>query len=144
MRSGYLLLAAVTGVALAACASPAGDAAGPAVVSSGLPERDLVVEIDPGDGTPMQRYTLACGSAAAGNHPDAARACAHLLRSEDPFAPLRADLMCTEQYGGPQTARVRGTWDAEPVDLRLSRVDGCRISQWDSLGPLLPAERPPG
>ena len=122
---------------LAACAAPAEDAAGPAVVSSGLPERDLVVEIDPGDGTPTQRYTLACGSAAAGDHPDAARACAHLLRAEDPFAPLPPDIMCTEQYGGPQTARVTGTWDAEPVDLELSRVDGCHIAQWDSLGPLL-------
>ncbi len=123
---------------LAACAAPADDAAGPAVVSSGLPERDLVVEIDPGDGTPAQRYTVACGSAAAGDHPDAARACAHLLRAEDPFAPLPPDLVCTEQYGGPQTARVTGTWDAEPVDLTLSRVDGCRIAQWESLGPLLP------
>jgi hypothetical protein len=123
---------------LTACAAPAEDAAGPAVVSSGLPERDLVVEIDPGDGTPAQRWTVACGSAAAGDHPDAARACAHLLRAEDPFAPLPPDLVCTEQYGGPQTARVTGTWDAEPVDLELSRVDGCRIAQWESLGPLLP------
>ena len=123
---------------LTACAAPAEDAAGPAVVSSGLPERDLVVEVDPGDGTPAQRYALACGSAAAGNHPDAARACAHLLRADDPFAPLPTDVMCTELYGGPQTALVKGTWDAEPVEVELSREDGCRIAQWDSLGPLLP------
>jgi hypothetical protein len=24
------------------------------------------------------------------------------------------------------------------VDLELTRVDGCRIAQWDGLGPLLP------
>ena len=34
------------------------------------------------------------------------------------------------------TARVSGYGDQ--VDLRLSRVDGCAISQWGSLGPLLP------
>ena len=45
--------------------------------------------------------------------------------------------MCTQQYGGPETARVSGLWGGEPVDLALSRTDGCRIAQWESLGPLL-------
>ena len=44
--------------------------------------------------------------------------------------------VCTEQFGGPQTARVIGCWDGEPVDIELSRSDGCRIAQWDALGPL--------
>ena len=48
-------------------------------------------------------------------------------------------MACTEQYGGPQTAHVVGRWSGEPVDLELSRVDGCRISQWDALVPLVPA-----
>jgi hypothetical protein len=33
---------------------------------------------------------------------------------------------------------VTGRWAGEPVDLQLSRTDGCRISQWDRLGALLP------
>jgi hypothetical protein len=45
---------------------------------------------------------------------------------------------CTQQYGGPQTANVLGRWAGEPVDVVLSRTDGCRITQWDGLGPLLP------
>ncbi len=36
-----------------------------------------------------------------------------------------------------QASRVIGRWDGDPVDLELSRSDGCRIAQWDSLGPLL-------
>lgn len=69
----------------------------------------------------------------------AADACAHLDGMTDPFAPLPADRMSTEQYGGPQTAHVSGRWRGKPVDLEVSRVDGCRISQWDSFGPVLPA-----
>ena len=54
------------------------------------------------------------------------------------FAPLPAEQMCTEQYGGPQTARVSGTWAGDPVDLTLARSDGCHISQWEGLVPLVP------
>jgi hypothetical protein len=73
-----------------------------------------------------------------GDLPDAEAACAHLDGLDEPFAPIPADAVCTEQYGGPQTAHVTGLWRGEPVDLELSRVNGCTISQWDRLGPLLP------
>ena len=111
---------------------------------------DLVVVIDRGNGAPSERYTLTCagdsagdsasdsGGAPGGDHPDASAACAHLQSLAEPFAPIPADAVCTEQYGGPQIAHVTGTWRGQPVDLRLSRVDGCRIAQWDQLGPLLP------
>ena len=46
--------------------------------------------------------------------------------------------MCAQVYDGPQTAHVTGRWRGEPVDLQLARNDGCHISQWDGLGPLLP------
>ena len=44
---------------------------------------------------------------------------------------------CTEQYGGPATATIKGTVRGKTVDLSLSRTDGCKISQWTALGPLL-------
>ena len=144
---GAGLLAAV--LLLAACAgssgSPAGEAPsaatlGPAPSSDGTdPVADtLTIELDRGDGSPVQRYTLSCADPVEGDLPDAEAACAHLRGLADPFAPLAPDAMCTEQYGGPQTARVTGRWGDGDVDLALSRTDGCRISQWDRLGPLLP------
>ena len=48
------------------------------------------------------------------------------------FAPLPTDVMCTEIYGGPQTARITGRWHGRPVSVSLSRTDGCRIAQWDA------------
>ena len=130
MRSRLLLLAAPAGLFLSAC--------GTTSQAPGAAERNLVVELDRGNGTPVEEYTLVCGDSAGGDHPDPARACAHVLRADDPFAPLPEDRVCTEQYGGPQTARVTGRWQGDPVDLELSREDGCAISQWDALGPLLP------
>ena len=137
---------------LTACASPSGDAGaggGSAAPTSGSTDpaagggivqadNDLQVELDRGDGTEPETWTLTCVGFVEGSHPAPDAACEHLTSLDDPFAPLPADVVCTEQFGGPQTARVLGRWNGEPVDLELSRVDGCHISQWDALGPLLP------
>lgn len=118
--------------------SSTSDAAGGGVEGISRAENDLVVRLDSGDGSAPDSWTLACLGTADGTHPDAEAACAHLKGLEDPFAPLPADVACTEIYGGPQSAHIAGLWGGEPVDLEVTRVDGCRISQWDSLGPLLP------
>ena len=135
---------------LTACASSPGDtAAGPgsptgsaadAAAGGGIQQadNDLQVELDRGDGTEPESWTLTCVGFVEGSHPAAEAACAHLKTMDDPFAPLPTDLVCTEQFGGPQTARVLGRWNGAPVDLEVSRTDGCHIAQWDALGPLLP------
>ncbi len=131
---------------LPACASGGGAATAPTpdspdpAAGGGISQadNDLQIELDRGDGTEPESWTLTCVGFVEGSHPAPEAACEHLTAMDDPFAPLPADLMCTEQYGGPQTATVTGTWRGEPVDLSLSRTDGCRITQWDQLGPLLP------
>jgi hypothetical protein len=137
LAAGHCIAAAV--VLLVACASEGSGSGGPGA-AGGIQraENDLQIEVDRGDGSPVERYTLTCAGFAEGDLPDTEGACTHLQGLDDPFAPLPADAICTEQYGGPQTARVTGLWGGEPVDLALSRTDGCRISQWDALGPLLP------
>ena len=140
-----LLLLAL--VSVTACASPAAPGAAepptasdPAAGGISQADNDLQVDFDRGDGTEPESWTLTCVGNASGSHPEAEAACAHLAGMADPFAPLPADRVCTEQYGGPQTAHVIGRWQGQPVDLQLSRVDGCAITQWDSLVPLVPAE----
>ncbi len=123
--------------ALAACGTAAGGSSD-ASTSPGAAERNLVVEYSAGDGTPAQRWTLVCGDEAQGEHPEPAAACARVLRMDDPFEAPPADQVCTEQYGGPETARITGTWEGEEVDLDLARTDGCGISRWDALVPLVP------
>jgi hypothetical protein len=122
-----------------AASSPGSTSAQPdatTAVPSG--EDALLITVDAGDGTEPASYTLACAAGAPSTLPDAAAACDHLRGLDDPFAPLPADQLCTQQYDGPQTARITGRWAGADVRLELSRTDGCRISQWDQLRPLLP------
>jgi hypothetical protein len=49
--------------------------------------------------------------------------------------PRRA---CTQIYGGPERARISGTINGARVDRRLSRTDGCRISDWERAATLIP------
>ena len=130
MRTVLLVAAAAV---LCACGGGNAGTASPPAAS------ELSVEIDRGDGAPLERYTLRCGEEVSGDHPDADAACAHLTAADDGFPAIPEDAMCTEQYGGPQTALVVGLWQGEPIDLALDRTDGCAVAQWDALGPLLPS-----
>ncbi|MEV6190855.1 SSI family serine proteinase inhibitor [Streptomyces sp. NPDC051920] len=89
------------------------------------------------DGT----FELECHP-AGGTHPHAAEACDRLDRmttwGKDTFAPVPPDSMCTMVYGGPATAHVTGTWAGRPVDARYDRSNGCEISRWNALVPVLP------
>ena len=44
---------------------------------------------------------------------------------------------CTQIYGGPETARITGTLDGQPVDRRFSRTNGCEIADFNDAGELL-------
>jgi hypothetical protein len=141
VRRTSLLLAAL---ALAACGSErGGDGAAPSPdpgTTTGIEQtqNDLRIDVDRGDGSPPESWTLVCAGFVEGSHPQAQAACDHLAGMSEPFTPLAGDIICTEQYGGDQTARITGRWAGQGVELDLSRRDGCRISQWDSFGPVLP------
>jgi hypothetical protein len=49
---------------------------------------------------------------------------------------------CTQIYGGPEHALVRGRIGARRVDRPFTRTDGCRIDEWTRATPLLPRPRP--
>ena len=138
MRILLSLVALTLLVSGCAASTAVGSAPGPASRTPSLPPNDLLVEMHRGGSSPTESYRLTCGATVSGNHPAGAAACAHLAGLAQPFAPIPADQMCTQIYGGPQTAHVTGRWKGAAVDLRLSRVDGCRVEQWNSLGPLLP------
>ena len=116
---------------LAACSTGGADTVAAA------PRTDLTIEIVRDVGSEAERLTLTCEPTGA-THPAAAQACADLARLPEPFAPLPSDQVCTEIFGGPQTATITGIHRGEPVRSELSRSDGCRIAQWDGLGAVLP------
>ncbi|MEV4936748.1 SSI family serine proteinase inhibitor [Streptomyces zaomyceticus] len=93
------------------------------------------------DGT----FELTCDEGAEGNHPAREHACRRLDQlaeaGANPFAPVPADQLCTQVYGGPAVAHITGTWQGRTVDARFSRADGCEIDRWENLEPVLPLVR---
>lgn len=116
----------------------------PPLLQEQAPDRLTVTVVDTGITRADGMYELRCGP-AGGTHPEAGSACARLdeLAGEgkDPFAPVPEGQMCTMQMGGPATARVTGTWQGRSVDATFSHKNGCEISRWQNLVPVLPAAR---
>ncbi|MFH8992887.1 SSI family serine proteinase inhibitor [Streptomyces sp. NPDC017940] len=104
----------------------------------------LTITVEGTGGAADGTYTLRCAP-AGGSHASPGAACERLdqLAADglDPFKAVPRGTMCTQQYGGPQTARVRGEWQGRHVDSVFSRTDGCEISRWNSLVPVLPSDR---
>jgi hypothetical protein len=102
------------------------------------PSSELEVTIWPEgkDAGQPTTYTLTC-IPDGGTHPDPVAACqaAYLPMV---FDPPPTDQMCTEQYGGPAVAQVRGRVQDIAIDARFSRTDGCQISRWERASALLP------
>lgn len=73
------------------------------------------------------------------NLPDATAALAAVEQfGEEVFFPEpRPDRICTQQYGGPQVAVVKGWFRGREVHSQFSRTDGCEIARWKVLASLL-------
>ena len=135
MRPLVALLVATLAVAAVACGD---DESGS---SSSDQTVNLTVSVKDGEGKEV-KGTLKCeeGSAegsgflesSAAEHCQAARGLEQLLTTQPP-----KDRVCTQIYGGPQTARITGTFGAQDVARSLSRTNGCEIEDWKQVDALL-------
>ncbi|UZX01812.1 serine protease inhibitor [Arthrobacter sp. CDRTa11] len=103
---------------------------------------DLTIRLteQPGSKEYVFRLVAEDGHPTAGsNLPDPEAALAVLERfGEDIFFPKPGPpRLCTQQYGGPQVALVTGTFHGRPVNAEFRRTDGCEISRWKAMAPLL-------
>ena len=119
-RPARMLALLVATAALAACGSDEEEAA--ALADS----TRLTVEVTRAKPDPVF-IALKCGGA----RPCDAAALDRLGRAlRDADDPTRT---CSLQYGGPERAHVTGTLDGRPVDVTLSRTNGCGIAGYDAL-----------
>ena len=128
-RLGSSALAATLLLSACGAEGESGAAAPPA------PAVDLRVEFSPG-ASAGESATLTCDP-TGGTHPRPEAACTVLAEQPDALEPVPADAACTQIYGGDETAAVTGTLRGQPVDASFSRENGCEISRWDALDPLL-------
>jgi hypothetical protein len=125
---GALLLTAL--VAVIGCGASAGATATTDLRISYWPEGRAAGQ--------AQTSTLRCGP-VGGTLARPAAACQKLAGMRNPFAPIPADAMCTEQYGGPQVALITGTFRGKRVWTQLQRRNGCEIGRFKQLAFLVPA-----
>ena len=97
---------------------------------------DLTVSVTAKPGAKPRTWTLTCPP-KGGDHPNAAKACASLTKAEHPFKPTPKKQMCTQIYGGPQQATIKGTWHGDKVSATYSRKNGCEIHRWNAIKPVL-------
>jgi hypothetical protein len=106
-------------------------AAVPAAAPGASPRTDLRITLwARGPDSSPYRWRLQCGP-ADGTLPDRIEACAKLNRLSAPFAPVPKDAACTEQYGGPARAVVKGRFKGRRIWASFKRTDGCHIARWE-------------
>jgi len=135
-----LLSLAALPILLAACGSSSAGTVtpgSPPPTTGASGSTNLTIVVDPGTGK-TTTWTLTCDP-ADGTHPDPSAACAALAaKGKTALPPVAKDVMCTQIYGGPQTAKITGTWNDEPVNASFKRTNGCEVSRWKALQGLLP------
>ena len=100
-----------------------------------------ITVLESADAAP-QHYTLVCidgAPAAESKHPTADAACTALKNNPSllSHAPIKSDQECTQQFGGPQTAKVTGAVDGMEISASFSRTDGCQIALWDAASAII-------
>jgi len=123
-------------LALGGCGEDSGDVPEATDPTSTPAQSELKITVISGPGAEPTSWTLTCDP-PGGTHPDPAAACAAIEAAPHPFAPVPADMMCTQIYGGPETATITGTWHGEPVSASYKRNDGCEIARWNALAAVL-------
>jgi hypothetical protein len=120
-RLAALLVLALAALALAACGDDERE------IPASAPAQELKVDVTAA-GDPR---TFTCDDGC-----DTAAIAEVVASTED---TMRA---CTELYGGPETAHLTGTLDGEPVDVTITRSNGCGISDYDALFEALGVQAP--
>lgn len=96
---------------------------------------------DERDADTVRRWTLRCNP-VGGTLPTRTVACRRLARLDArAFAPVPDGALCTQLYGGPQKAVVKGTLGERRIWASFRRRDGCEIDRWQRFSPWL---LPPG
>ena len=86
-------------------------------------------------------YQLHCAGSTpedTSTLPNALKACEFLSKNSEALEQeIPPDQMCTEIYGGPETAEIKGNIGRKSIDTSLNRSNGCAIKRWDDLAVLL-------
>lgn len=104
-------------------------------------DAQLSIVLTAAEGSEPVAYELACEAGepvGVSALPDPSAACDVLAANGDLIMDEpAAGAMCTQLYGGPESAVVTGTLNGNTVDAYFSRDNGCSIDRWAMFEPLL-------
>jgi hypothetical protein len=133
MRASALIVVLLT-LVVAACGDDSS--------SSGAGQTvNLTLTVSDGEGKDA-KATLTCDESTAEGtgflESGAEEACRN-ARDLEKFltTPPPEDRACTQIYGGPQKARITGTFGEKDVAREITRSNGCDIEDWKQAQPLL-------
>jgi hypothetical protein len=91
---------------------------------------DLTVNVNPsGPDGPSNKHRIRCEQLGPQAGTAACQRLAGLTAAQ--LKPVPANVACTQIYGGPATARVRGTLHGKQVEASFELTNGCEIERWD-------------
>lgn len=103
------------------------------------PETRLEISVQLGaEGETMEAELLCPEGRGTGYLKESGEEACRVLEAEESALYPEPDRVCTQQYGGPEEATIRGVLDGEALEVRVTRTDGCGIADWDRLVGLLP------
>jgi hypothetical protein len=126
-HAAQLLIAAAV---LAGCGSDDPNPAAPG--HDQLAQLVITVDADGEAGAPAKELRMTC------HEPTDSQACGAVAGvSARDLAPTPPNTACTQLFGGPETATIKGQIRGEDVDATFSRKDGCEIERWKRVEALL-------
>jgi hypothetical protein len=143
----HLVLLAVAFTVLAACDDDGNGAQSTDAPGGSRVTTELEIHYEHVAAGIDQTYTVSCTDASSDVSGDAvdvdADAACEALREPAVVERLTQgppqDQVCTEIYGGDDTAEIEGTIGDRSVDTVADRTNGCAIDTWDELlAPILP------
>ena len=125
MRFPHLTAALLLGVGVVMAATPVSALPVPAEFSAHVTVTTVLTQ-----GGAKERFQVHCPSSSA-------VACRALRLHPEVLWP-EVGRQCSQQYAGPEWARIRGVVNGRKVDLTIARNNGCGIADWRALKGLLP------
>ncbi|MGG5172332.1 hypothetical protein ACQR35_09155 [Pseudarthrobacter sp. J1738] len=111
---------------------------------SGPGDASLTITLVPQANATAVVSTLECSAGAVSSSKPStvsnpASACTLVKDHANYFVPriTSKNVACTQNISGPETATITGTVNGTEVNLSYNRKDGCGISAWKAMEPLL-------
>jgi hypothetical protein len=94
---------------------------------------NITVSYHPSSSSQVTFKVSCLAHSISGTHPNKRAICAAIAKQGTRLlAPVPASTMCSQIYGGPQTATITGTVKGRKINSAFSRTDGCQVARWNT------------